>query len=163
MIIITPTVGKGELILPYAQSFMMSGKNRILIKDFSHLRIQPYGGKLSPLVIEGYTNLVAPTTVSEPGMNGIDKFKQIEDFFDNALSARGRSLDQFVIREKYNSEGVDGITIPHVARFAFKGVLDEVFLVLKEDQNMIISYFIKFMVYPFKNVVGTKIKDAYWL
>lgn len=179
-----------ELLLETPQVVVLDGKNRIMINDYYNLKMQLYGGKLSPLKIEGFfedytkgnefiktvDSYFENTKVGKGGAS-FGTFKtgsiQTNKFADPLVNGFGEALDQFIIEELVGdtkSRGSDETssllmkdTLEGV--FKFVGVLSDYTFYYDINSNGFLNYSIGFLVYPYpvnKNN-KTRIADAYFV
>jgi len=140
------TVGNNQVLdLVYAQLFTLDGKNRILIEDAVHFRVQANGGKLSPLTIEGYIPLT-----------DMEKYKELEKYLTDSrdiLSPAIPRMPQFEITQKRTtaSESRTQEAVINDTELVFRGLLNSWTFELNTEQNMLLNYSIVFLVYPYAN------------
>lgn len=178
---ITGVESHEEIVLDRAQTFRIEGKNRIMIHDYAQLRMEPLGGKLSPLSIEGFFPLFGENKELEGEKEGLTKYHALEDFFETGARRSSALLDQFIIRVVSAPEDTitPGSTIPVGERnldirelnsntvssrniLVFRGTLKELRFDFDVENTLLINYRLSFNVYPYPNLTK-KIRESYFL
>jgi hypothetical protein len=150
MVKITNTHNK-NLILDFAQLYSLNGKNKVIISDYSTLRVQTYGPKLSRLEVIGYFSIPAYNN-----KNGTQNLKDMLNFFKT--SKDGNKTTQFMVSIVQNQSS-DAITSKEKLP-KFRGVIEKIKVSMELEDTYLIHYSISFLVYPF-NKLTSSIRDVY--
>jgi hypothetical protein len=148
------TISGKSITLEYAQSYLTYGKTRFTLNDFSTLRVKSLGGKLSPLVIEGYYIV-----------NDVTQIYEFLNFFLKQKEPPGipfpSRMEQCIISISPSESGADYLK-DNIGTITFRGTINEVKLDFNIKQNRFCNYFIKFLVSPYDSS-DNNIRQVYWV
>lgn len=153
MIVIINVDSGAELFLANCQSLQMQSVERALVHDYNTLRVQSYGPKLAPLVLQGFLSLAE----DNEGKTAYQHHKEIQEFFKE--NPEKKRLSQFVIAELNTEDSIK----PIGDHLKFRGVLDFIKLNMNVEMPTLFNYHIQFSCYPFNNISDSKLAGVYYV